>query len=61
MLMRKKCKPKKGFLGAAKTTDKYPYSQTERSSDMYPLGSESNFIIPESYEKRENSPRGIKR
>lgn len=59
--MRKKSKPKKGFLGAAKTTVKAPYSQTERSSDMYPLGSESNFITPASSSRRENCPRGIKR
>lgn len=51
----------KGFLGAAKTTNKYPYSQTERSFNMYPLGSESNFIIPESAEKRAKCPRGMKR
>jgi len=62
VLIRKKKKMKdKGFLGAAKTTTKYPYKQVERSADMYPLGDESNFIIPKDEKKRENSPKGIKR
>ena len=53
---------RKGFLGAVKTAArKHPYKQTERSSSMYPLGNESNFIIPPSEEARRNSPRGMKR
>lgn len=60
-MLENKHKKGKGFLGAARTTDKYPYRQIERSADMYPLGSESNFIAPSSPQKRENSPKGIKR
>jgi len=60
-MLKNKHKKGKGFLGAAKTGKEYPYSQLERSSDMYPLGSESNFITPNSPQKRENSPKGMKR
>ena len=51
----------KGFVGGAHTSKNPPYSQKERSHDMYPLGKESNFIIPESAEKRAQSPKGMKR
>ena len=60
MLIRKKGYDK-GFLGAAKKTTKAPYYQLERTPAMYPLGEESNFIIPKSAEERAKSPKGIKR
>ena len=61
-LVREKKKWKgKGFIGGAHNIGNAPYSQMERSHDMYPLGKESNFIIPETAEKRAKSPRGIKR
>lgn len=61
MLTRRKEKPSKGFLGAAKSTKKAPYYQLPRTPDMYPMGKNSKFITPESAAERAQSPRGIKR
>ena len=63
MLVRKDKKKSHsgGFIGAATSTKKTPYTQTPRDESMYPLGSESNFIVPASQEARDNCPRGIKR
>lgn len=51
----------KGFLGAAKATNKAPYYQMPRTPDMYPRGKDSLFITPESAEERAKCPRGMKR
>ena len=50
-----------GLLGAAKTTTKAPYKKYARTPDMYAFGENSSFITPETEEKRNQSPKGIKR
>lgn len=61
MLAKIKLKPSKGFLGAAKTTNKAPYQEIDRTPDMYPYGKDSYFITPSNKEDRKRYADGIKR
>ena len=61
MLKPIKLKKSIGFLGPAKTTDKAPYQEIDRTPDMYPYGKDSLFITPKTKEERERYASGIKR
>jgi len=61
MLPKIEVKPSKGFLGAAKSTDKAPYREIDRKPEMYSYGEDSYFITPNSKEERLKCPKGIKR
>lgn len=61
MLSRVKVKSSKGFLGAAKSFNKAPYRQVDRTPDMFLYGENSSFITPKSEKERNKSQRGIKR
>lgn len=61
MLYIKKGPKPKGFIGAAKKTDKAPYREKDRNPNFYPLGEESNFITPKTEEEKAKCPKGIKR
>ncbi|MEE1502985.1 MAG: hypothetical protein UGF89_01910 [Acutalibacteraceae bacterium] len=61
MLNKNKVKTGIGFLGAAKSFDKAPYRQVDRTPDMFLFGEKSSFITPATEQERAKCPKGIKR
>ena len=61
MLSKIKLNRGKGFLGAAKETDRAPYRETRRKSECRSFGKESSFITPENPEDIKKCHKGIKR
>ena len=61
MLPKLEVKIPKGFLGAAKKSDRAPYREIDRKPEMYSFGKDSLFITPDSEEEKKKCPKGIKR
>lgn len=51
----------KGFIGAAKNTNRAPYREKMRKAENRSWGKESHFITPEKFSDFQKCNKGIKR